>query len=98
MSILIKGVEMPKGHKASVLTLLPDGRCIDEWGDVFEAVGVPTPHGRLIDADVLAERCGKQAVDAWNRQTGTTWGYAYVEFENDVEDAPTIIEAEDNKE
>ena len=57
---------------------------------------VPVPkHGRLIDADALEDRCSRQARNEWNKSTGTNWGYAYATFESDVEDAPTIIESEE---
>ena len=59
-------------------------------------VEVP-PHGRLIDADALEDRCSRQAKDEWNKSTGTHWGYAYATFESDVEDAPTIIPAEESE-
>ena len=62
-----------------------------EW---CEFVELP-PHGRLIDADELENKCQRLARDEWNKSTGTTWGYAYATFESDVEDAPTIIEAEE---
>ncbi len=54
----------------------------------------PLPHGRLIDADALEDKCRRLAMDKWNKSTGTTWGYAYATFGDDVENAPTIIEAE----
>ena len=109
MSILIKGMEMPKDGAFVEVLIWADGH-VTQTGDsflaengrhyyqpcdwkYFSAVPVP-PHGRLIDADVLEERCRRRANDDWNRHTGTSWGYAYLEFENDVEDAPTIIEAE----
>lgn len=56
MSILIKGMEMPKGA---------DQIWIDVWGSqgllankivsVEDIVEIPTPHGRLIDRSVLFE-------------------------------------------
>ena len=60
-------------------------------------IEVPTPHGRLIDADALEEKCHRLSQDEWNKSTGASWGYAYATFESDVEDAPTIIEAEDGE-
>ena len=97
MSILIKGMEM--SDKVTTIVIFPEGKARvfrqdidhDEWLTVIE---VPAPHGRLIDADELEEKCHGQALDEWNKATGTTWGYAYATFESDVEDAPTIIEAE----
>ena len=114
MSILIKGMEMPKDcnkcpfldyeegfcfasgvkHKSGwyEFTLCPSG-IEDSRHKDCPLVPVP-PHGRLIDADELENKCQRLARDEWNRSTGTLWGYAYATFESDVEDAPTIIEAE----
>lgn len=59
MSILIKGMEMPtEQYGKMVITLYPNGHVAEYVGDigrVWEAVSVP-PHGRLIDADALAEK------------------------------------------
>ena len=52
---------------------------------------------RLIDADALEDRCSRLARDEWNQSTCTSWGRAYETFESDVEDAPTIIEAEEGE-
>lgn len=59
MSILIKGMEMPKKDHVSVLVLRDDGRCIDEWGNTVTVTVVP-PHGRLIDADALYTELAKR--------------------------------------
>lgn len=87
--IYIPNMEMPNpGHIVLVE--------IDENGDVFaaydggrtkltqhKAVPVP-PHGRLIDADALDNTLGIEDRDGWVRWT--------------LEDAPTIIPADQAKE
>lgn len=103
MSLLIKGMDMPK-------------RCLDcpcyDWSDevcrgegVAEAfiienseersefcplIEIPTPHGRLIDADKLA----KVIEDAMNRKDNPL-GYDAVEILGEIYVAKTIIEAEE---
>ena len=103
MSLLIKGMDMPK-------------RCLDcpcyDWSDevcrgegVAEAfiienseersefcplIEIPTPHGRLIDADKLA----KVIEDAINRKDNPL-GYDAVEILGEIYVAKTIIEAEE---
>lgn len=52
MSILIKGIGMPKKKNGAVLIIYPDGRCVFEDGKEYKAVPVP-PHGKLIDADAV---------------------------------------------
>ena len=52
MSILIKGVKMPKGEKEGLFIAIHDGKAYRVGTkEELEAVEVPTPHGRLIDAD-----------------------------------------------
>ena len=53
------------------------------------------PHGRLIDADELSDRLVALSDCEWNQTVGTSWSNAYEEVNGFVEDAQTIIEAED---
>lgn len=111
MSVLIKGMEMPSCNDCPLAgdfkcNLMPSIPALCKEYDMAVQNGkrlnncplveIP-PHGRLIDADALEDRCSRQATDEWNKSTGTNWGYAYATFESDVEDAPTIIEAEEEE-
>lgn len=51
MSVLIKGMEMPKDGCHHTICIYADGTVSTGWR-VYMAVPVP-PHGRLIDADAL---------------------------------------------
>ena len=61
MSILIKGVEMPKDGELLCINIHPDGKvCINldlECEKVGEAIPVP-PHGRLIikDGEIIEQQ------------------------------------------
>lgn len=101
MSILIKGMDMPKccdrcpcnGYDDMVglycrfwFAPVSEPTYKDEDGPAAGCplVEIPTPHGRLIDADEL------QAYD------GTEWGTPDdVVMSGDIFGAPTIIEAEE---
>lgn len=94
MSALIKGMKMPtKGeyelrlfcHSDGTATL--EGFSIEFEGEPFEVIEVPTPHGRLIDADELI--VFEAHVD------GAQNGLRFVPAEF-IEAAPTIIEAEED--
>ena len=88
MSVLIKGMEMPKnGDELLSIDIWPSGKVsinLDSMcKEVGTAVEVPTPHGRLIDADLIyqetmrySERTRKMVMDMVNA-------------------LPTIIEAEE---
>ena len=61
MSVYVKGLEMPKEGNWKTIRIYPDGTCVvPNWqGDCTvikgaDAASVPS-HGRLIDADVLAD-------------------------------------------
>ena len=89
MSILIRGIEMPKDH-VRVLVLHPDGRAIDEWGNTYQASLLPE-HGDLIDRDDLK---WKRWLMQWEEEDGeiikrdiVLWG--------DIMSSPTIIPAEE---
>ena len=99
MSILIKGLEMPEGNEMLCINIYPDGRvCIDmdlHCKPIAQAVELP-PHGRLIDEDDVREQ-----IDEWLDSVGyPTIGKGlsyYGELLGCVEDAPTIIEAEEDE-
>lgn len=88
MSILIKGMEMPKDPLYPVhATIYADGTVITGHGIgefAKEAVPIP-PHGRLIDADALYKDILEDV------------GYGEAERFNDywLGEQPTIIEAEE---
>ena len=89
MGVYIKGMEMPtEQYGKMVITLYPNGHVAEYIGDigrVWEAVPVP-PHGRLIDADALLQRAISHG---WSTPK---WVSNIV-----IEDAPTIIPAEEGE-
>lgn len=74
MSILIKGMEMPKGNDSIALFIYPDGVVVmyEMFGPLGRYTAVPVPkHGRVIDADKLGIRdAEKQAYEAYLRAKG----------------------------
>ena len=87
MSVLIKGMEMPEEGRLT-LQISADGAVyvvnscsITAETYTTDAVPVP-PHGRLIDADALERRTHYDDFDC------------LVLDASDINDAPTIIEAE----
>lgn len=87
MSVLIKGLKLPSvGIRQCIVSFADNCLLItDVCGKILfegEYVEVPTPHGRLIDADELK----KDRINLY----GTTDVVLMV----DIENAPTIIEAE----
>ena len=99
MSVLIKGMEMPKSRGQYTLrmyvhsdgTATVEGSYYQFEGEPFVAIPVP-PHGRLIDADALIDSFDPS--DFWNSDAEDNC-FAAVHV---VNSAPTIIPAESPKE
>lgn len=93
MSIILKGIDMPKEGEHIVTLIKSNGKCSywkqeTEYGicepmQTVEATQIPTPHGRLIDADAL-----KESIEEVDRPSGYT-ALVHIQY------APTIIEAEE---
>ena len=91
MSVLVKGMEMPKKGSWVTLRVFPDGQCfLYSWcGNDFDfmehltAVPVQT-HGRLIDADALKDKWTHKDLDLFSQG----WGWLC-----DLNQAPTVIPA-----
>lgn len=100
MSVLIKGIEMPKGSHEIIVRIQSDGRVLDQWGHRFNqkfiAVPVP-PHGDLIDRGALKD---VQQADADFFKGSSDYGEKCRRDEAlnavaNIVNAPTIIEAEE---
>ena len=85
MSVLIKGMEMPE---RCGMCFLRAGDCkqriyMEQRPKDCPLIEIPTPHGRLIDADELANKTFYSVTSA-----------PYITYKKFV-DAPTVIEAEE---
>lgn len=83
MSILIKGMEMPK-ERPQLLWVYPNGKALTVQSDVdpwkeLQAVPVP-PHGRLIDADEVISKVESILGNHWSAM--------------EIKRAPTVIQAD----
>lgn len=100
MSVLIKGMKMPKDNYV-VMTLYPSGDCYLYYqgcgviSKTVKVVEVPTPHGRLIDADALLESI-KEARKK-DPEIEDVYIDDYFMVAEWVMSAPTIIPAEEGE-
>ena len=85
MSIILKGIDLPKADEIHRLIVLPTGQVMEDkrpYFNEYEAVQIPKGHGDIKDVgkleDELDERCGQLSAEI-------------------VRNAPTILEAEDPK-
>ena len=100
MSVLIKGMEMPMSGDVLDILVFPNGevqkRCsVNAFHLVRKAsaIPVPTPHGRLIDADALTAAQQLSVIVVGERP--------YIDAKEVVQliyGMPTIIEAEEGME
>ena len=92
MSVLIKGMEMPQGNSTINVLIYADGTVYT--GHVndsrYSAVSVPTPHGDLVDRNELMTDVIDSDLDHLQRDD-------WEEVIQIVQDAPTIIEAEEEE-
>ena len=110
MSVLIKGMEMPKscGDCNFYYTDYEEGTAICLATSCYVTprqynkgnrdsdcplVEIPTPHGRLIDADTVEERLQKYWYEEYPNQEAS-YHRAFMDSNACVKDLPTIIEAE----
>lgn len=61
MSVLIKGMELPENERYVDVRIFADGRATTATGErpfyrEMEVIELPSPHGRLIDADALQDK------------------------------------------
>lgn len=93
MSLILKGIDMPKEKdEALLLLILGDGTVAEKIGsDRYEemantkAIQIPTPHGRLIDASEL--------IKSYMKGTKTDIDDFYDTIDI-IDNAPTILEEE----
>lgn len=86
MSILIKGIDLPKASNEDCVAVIRSNGKVEVWQTGMkefeaQAIQIPTPHGRLIDGDKI-ETEAKETL------------YGEVNYE-EIANAPTILEAEE---
>lgn len=93
MSILIKGMKMPKAGETIIIAENVDrtiyGRLEheDNWYPLIE---VPAPHGRLGDLNKLIKHIDDKYWDSiWIKSTALSM------IEQEIRNAPTVIEVEE---
>lgn len=92
MSIILKGIDMPKEGEHIVTLIKNNGKCTywkqdTEYGicepmQTVEAIQIPTPHGRLIDETEVKKNSIYDDYDLY-----VSW--------TEIDKTPTILEAEE---
>lgn len=99
MSIILEGIDLPKGTEGIGITFhTADGWKETHIFDVNQAIQIPKGHGRLIDGDKLRATLRRWTEDEWNQNASpVSWAYAYEDIIDLIDDAPTILESEENR-
>lgn len=97
MSVLIKGIEKPKGNitKVDVIFHLEEDASlmsVRESVEPIQVVEIPTPHGRLIDADAVLSQ-----YNGFIQTAQCDYAEGLRDAAEDIKTAPTIIEAEEEE-
>lgn len=78
MSIILEGIDMPKEGEHILALIKSDGKCSYFEETTFsrimkttEAIQIPTPHGRLIDADKIETDMIYAVIDNLKNDTPT---------------------------
>ena len=93
MSLILRGIDMPKEGEHIVAVIKSNGKCSywkqdTKYGNcepmqTVEAIQIPTPHGRLIDEDALIDDLIEQKIPFNAR------------INESIIITPTILEAEE---
>ncbi len=96
MSIILKGIDIPKNNEYIPMRIYGNGHIWINGAYKGVAIQIPTPHGRLIDADALETVFKDMAKCEWNQKASPiSWAYAFEDTIDEIYDAPTILEAEE---
>lgn len=102
MSVLIKGMKMPKGCLGCPCINAKYNECMilqrrttDVMTRMTDCPLIELPdHGDLVERDALEKELIELSDDEWNKKTGTSWSRAFEEAADVVYNAPVIIPAE----
>ena len=91
MSIIIKGLNIPKASNEDCMAVIRSNGKVEVWQTGYkertvEAIQIPTPHGRIIDASKL--------IKSYMKGTKTDIDDFYDTIDI-IDNAPTILEAEE---
>ena len=99
MSVLIKGMEMPKNCvecPIRCLCLFYTGR-VDIRNQDCPITEIKEPHGRMIDVDKLMTKISTMMQEPDYQHEGENWMVGLIMARDAIDEAPTVIEAEDEE-
>jgi hypothetical protein len=101
MSIILKGIDLPKEGELTFIAVCNDGRAykmampptgvlrLGSYANLYQAIQIPEGHGRLIDVDKI------DYDEFWHRE-GQGFTIAVCQkAQQIIEEQPTILEAEE---
>lgn len=113
MSVIIKGMDMPSSCADCKLIIYADGTYVCPFSGIMALnigrqdscplVEIPSPHGKIIDADAEIKRYGLDKATKYGNKTEEELNFSYsqmlmYEIAGLFENAPTILDAEEGEE
>ena len=96
MSFIVKGVDLPKDKAIAIHYANRYGEMETILVSESDIIQIPKDHGRMIDADALETVFKDMANCEWNQQVHPiSWAYAFEDTIDEIDNAPTILEAEE---
>ena len=98
MSIILKGIDLPTN--ADKVIVIIENKSSQKVYSIpnpqLDIIQIPKGHGRLIDADALETVFKDMAKCEWNQKAfPISWAYAFEDTIDEIDNAPTILEAEE---
>ena len=96
MSILIKGMEMPK--RGMVVNIYADGRVTDHFDEFGRTIGTAAPvppHGDLVDQDEMFVEFVVEGQKTTRYKVGEKWELNGEEIRRVIQRLPAVIPAEE---
>ena len=109
MSLILKGIDLPEANEIRMIAINSNGEAFfnmvkdgaPDKTEISQAIQIPTPHGRLIDADAFVkdftqnyEECRDVGYFS-SEESERIAGVVATGVALDVNNAPTILESEE---
>ena len=99
MSIILKGIDLEEitaGNGYARLEIEEDGTVVDDISDIIigYAIQIPKGHGDIKDEKEIIKRLEEKEKEPLYQHDTDDWWVGIIDAETEVNNAPTILEAE----
>ena len=95
MSIILKGIDLPSNAKVQIIVESP-AESFRKQIPKSRVIQIPKGHGDIKDAGALKTVFEDMIKCEWNQKVSPiSWAYAFEDTIDEIDNAPTILEAEE---